>query len=48
MKGHASLWWDSVHAERRRKNKPLIKSWDRMGGQVEGRILAQGLLAESV
>ena len=24
-KGHASLWWDSVQTERRRKNKPLIK-----------------------
>ena len=30
LKGHASLWWDSVQAERRRKNKPLIRSWDRM------------------
>ena len=30
LKGHASLWWDSVQVERRRKNKPLIKSWDRM------------------
>ena len=30
LKGHASLWWDSVQAERRRKNKPLIKRWDRM------------------
>ena len=29
LKGHASLWWDSVQAERR-KNKSLIKSWDRM------------------
>ena len=29
LKGHASLWWDSVQAERRRKNKSLIKSWDR-------------------
>ena len=30
LKGHASLWWDSVQEERRRKNKSLIKSWDRM------------------
>ena len=29
LKGHASLWWDSVQTERR-KNKSLIKSWDRM------------------
>ena len=26
LKGHASLWWDSVQAERRMKNKPLIKN----------------------
>ena len=26
LKGHASVWWDSVQAERRRKNKSLIKS----------------------
>ena len=30
LRGHASLWWDSVQAKRRRKNKPLINSWDRM------------------
>ena len=30
LKGHASLWWDSVQVERWRKNKSLIKSWDRM------------------
>ena len=26
LKGHASVWWDNVQVERRRKNKPLIKS----------------------
>ena len=26
LKGYASLWWDSVQVERRRKNKPLIRS----------------------
>ena len=30
LKGHASLWWDNVQPERRRKNKSLIKSYDRM------------------
>ena len=25
LKGHAALWWDNVHAKRR-KDKPLIKS----------------------
>ena len=27
LKGYASLWWDSVQAQRR-KNKSLIKSWE--------------------
>jgi len=22
LKGHAALWWDNVHAERRMKEKP--------------------------
>ena len=26
LKGHTSLWWDSVQAERIRKNKALIES----------------------
>ena len=30
LKGNASLWWDSVQEERRRRNNPLIKIWDRM------------------
>ena len=25
LKGHASLWWDSVQTKRRRRDKPLIK-----------------------
>ena len=30
LKGHASLWWDSVQAKRKKKNKSVIKIWDRM------------------
>ena len=30
LKGHATLWWDNVQAERKKKNKVVIKSWDRM------------------
>ena len=30
LKGYASLWWDNVQVERRRKSNPLTKSWDRM------------------
>ena len=26
LKGHAALGWDNVQAERRKKDKPLIKS----------------------
>ena len=39
LKGHASLWWDSVQIERRRNNKPLIKSWDRMVEKVRAQLL---------
>jgi hypothetical protein len=30
LKGHASLWWDEIQADRRYKGKQKIKSWDRM------------------
>ena len=39
LKGHASLWWDSVQEGRRRKNKLLIKSWDRMVGKMRAKFL---------
>ena len=39
LKGHASLWWDSVQTERRRKNKPLIKSWDKMVAKMRAKLL---------
>ena len=39
MKGHASLWWDSVQVEIRRKNKSLIKSWDRMVEKMRAKFL---------
>ena len=39
LKVHASLWWDSVQAERRRKNKPLIKTWDRMVAKMRAKFL---------
>lgn len=39
LKGHASLWWDSVQVERRRKNKPLIKRWDRMAAKLRAKFL---------
>jgi hypothetical protein len=30
LKGHATLWWDELQADRRCKGKHKIKSWDRM------------------
>lgn len=39
LKGHASLCWDSVQAERRRSNKPLIKRWNRMIAKMKSKFL---------
>ena len=41
LKGNTSLWWDGVHAERKRKNKEKIKSWDRMIVKLRGKFLPQ-------
>jgi hypothetical protein len=30
LKGHATLWWDELQADRRYNGKQEIKSWDRM------------------
>jgi hypothetical protein len=35
LKGHASLWWDELHADRRYKGKKKIKSWDRMVAKMK-------------
>jgi hypothetical protein len=34
LKGHATLWWDELQADRRRKVKQKIKNWDKNGIQV--------------
>ena len=39
LRGHASLWWDSVQAKRRRKNKPLIECWDIMVSNMRANFL---------
>ena len=41
LKGNTSLWWDGVHAERKRKNKEKIKSWDQMIVKLRGKFLPQ-------
>lgn len=35
LKGHVALWWDNVHDERMKKEKPLIKSLDRMVAKIK-------------
>eukprot|EP00253_Pinus_taeda_P018136 PITA_18136 len=39
MKGHASLWWDSVQVERRRLGKQPIKKWARMEAKLKEKFL---------
>jgi len=39
LKGHTTLWWDSVQVERRRLNKLPIKKWTRMVAEMKGRFL---------
>eukprot|EP00253_Pinus_taeda_P002212 PITA_02212 len=39
LKGHATLWWDSVQNERKRLNKTPIKTWTRMVAKLKGRFL---------
>ena len=39
LKGHASLWWDSVQEERKRQQKPPIKKWARMEAKLKEKFL---------
>jgi len=39
LKGHASLWWDSVQAERKRQHKQPIKKWARMEAKLKEKFL---------
>ena len=39
LKGHDALQWDNVHDARRKKEKPLIKSCDRMVAKMKGKFL---------
>jgi hypothetical protein len=35
LKGHATLWWDELQANRRRTGQQNIKSWDRMVSKLK-------------
>jgi hypothetical protein len=39
FKGHASLWWDEIQAERCYKGKQKIKNWDRMVVNMKGKFI---------
>jgi hypothetical protein len=39
LKGHASLWWDELQADRRCKGKQKIKSWDRMIAKMKEKFI---------
>jgi hypothetical protein len=39
LKGHATLWWDGLQANRRCKGKQKIKSWDRMIAKMRAKFI---------
>jgi hypothetical protein len=39
LKGHTALWWDELQADRRRKGKSKIKSWDRMVAKLKDKFI---------
>jgi hypothetical protein len=39
LKGHATLWWDELQAERKRKGKQKIKNWDRMVAKLKAKFM---------
>jgi hypothetical protein len=39
LKGHATLWWDELQAERRSKGKKKINNWDRMVAKLKEKFM---------
>jgi hypothetical protein len=39
LKGHATLWWDELQADRRCKGKQKIKSWDIMVAKMKAKFI---------
>jgi hypothetical protein len=39
LKGHPTLWWDELQADRRCKGKQKIKSWDRMVAKMKEKFI---------
>jgi hypothetical protein len=41
LKGHATLWWDELQADRRCKGKQRIKIWDRMVSKMKFKFITR-------
>ena len=39
LKGHASLWWEHLQTDRKRRGKEKIKSWDRMVNKLKTKFM---------
>jgi hypothetical protein len=39
LKGHATLWWDELQADRHCKGKQRIKNWDRMVTKMKAKFI---------
>jgi hypothetical protein len=39
LKGHATLWWDKLQADRHCKGKQKIKSWDQMIAKMKAKFI---------
>jgi hypothetical protein len=39
LKGHATLWWDELWVERRRKGKQKINNWDKMVAKMKAKFM---------
>jgi hypothetical protein len=39
LKGHATLWWDELQADRHCKGKQKIKRWDRMVAKMKAKFI---------
>jgi hypothetical protein len=41
LKGHATLWWDELRADKRCKGKKRIKIWDRMVAKMKAKFICR-------
>jgi hypothetical protein len=39
LKGHATLWWDDLQSDRRRKGKSKINNWDIMVANLKDKFI---------